>query len=374
MMKRMLIMLTLLVLFFGALFGWKTYVNLGLGRGSPDQFPPVTISATSARAETWTPALTAIGTLETEKGVNVTAQAPGIITALYFGSGAEVGTGDLLVQQFIDDDLARLDALKAEIRLAEITLQRATELVRDRLVPQLDLDTAESNLDRIQAELKSVQVTIDKKSIRAPFAGQLGIRRVNIGQYIQPGDDIVKLESLQNILVVFPLPQRHLPQVHVGQTVEVSIDAYPERSFGGEINAIEPEVNQATRSFWLQATLPNESMGLRPGMFAEVSIPLAVEESVVTVPQSAITFSPYGDSVYVVQDATGASGQPEPTVRNVFVTTGATRGDQVAIVDGLAAGKRIVTSGQLKLRNGSRVIIDNSVAVSDSAQPIPKEN
>jgi membrane fusion protein (multidrug efflux system) len=374
MMKRMLIMLTLLVLFFGALFGWKTYVNLGLGRGSPDQFPPVTISATRARAETWTPALTAIGTLETEKGVNVTAQAPGIITALYFGSGAEVGAGDLLVQQFIDDDLARLDALKAEIRLAEITLQRATELVRDRLVPQLDLDTAESNLDRIQAELKSVQVTIDKKSIRAPFAGQLGIRRVNIGQYIQPGDDIVKLESLQNILVVFPLPQRHLPQVHVGQTVEVSIDAYPERSFGGEINAIEPEVNQATRSFWLQATLPNESMGLRPGMFAEVSIPLAVEESVVTVPQSAITFSPYGDSVYVVQDATGASGQPEPTVRNVFVTTGATRGDQVAIVDGLAAGKRIVTSGQLKLRNGSRVIIDNSVAVSDSAQPIPKEN
>ena len=160
----------------------------------------------------------------------------------------------------------------------------------------------------------------------------------------------------------------------MGQTVEVSVDAYPERSFGGEINAIEPEVNQATRSFWLQATLPNESMGLRPGMFTEVRIPLAVEESVVTVPQSAITFSPYGDSVYVVQDATGASGQPEPTVRNVFVTTGATRGDQVAIVDGLAAGERVVTSGQLKLRNGSRVIIDNSVAVSDSAQPIPKEN
>ena len=147
MMKRMLIMLTLLVLFFGALFGWKTYVNEGLGRGSPDQFPPVTISATSARTETWTPALTAIGTLATEQGVNVTAQAPGIITALYFGSGAEVGAGDLLVQQFIDDDLARLDALKAELRLAEITLQRANELVRDRLVPQLDLDTAESNLD-----------------------------------------------------------------------------------------------------------------------------------------------------------------------------------------------------------------------------------
>jgi membrane fusion protein (multidrug efflux system) len=156
--------------------------------------------------------------------------------------------------------------------------------------------------------------------------------------------------------------------------VEVSVDAYPKRVFGGEINAIEPEVNQATRSFWLQASLPNESMGLRPGMFAEVRIPLTVEESVVTVPQSAITFSPYGDSVYVVQDATSASGQPEPTVRNVFVTTGATRGDQVAIVNGLAAGERVVTSGQLKLRNGSRVIIDNSVAVSDSAQPIPKEN
>ncbi len=374
MIKRMLIMLTLLALFFGALFGWKTYVNQGPGEGSPDQFPPVTISATTVRTETWTPALTAVGTLETEQGVNVTAQAPGIITALYFESGAEVNPGDLLVQQFIDDDLARLDALKAELRLAEITLQRANELVRDRLVPQLDLDTAESNLDRIRAELDSVQVTIDKKSIRAPFGGQLGIRRVNIGQYIQPGDDIVKLESLKHILVVFPLPQRQLPQVRLGQPVEVSVDAYPDRVFGGEINAIEPEVNQATRSFWLQASLPNESMGLRPGMFAEVSIPLAAEENVVTVPQSAITFSPYGDSVYVVQDATGASGQPEPTVRNVFVTTGATRGDQVAVVNGLAAGEHVVTSGQLKLRNGSRVIIDNSVVVSDSARPIPKEN
>ena len=374
MMKRMLIMLTLLGLFFGALFGWKTYVNQGLGEGSPDQFPPVTISATAVRAETWTPALTAVGTLETEQGVNVTAQAPGIITALFFGSGAEVGAGDLLVQQFIDDDLARLDALKAELRLAEITLQRANELVRDRLVPQLDLDTAESNLDRIRAELESVQVTIDKKSIRAPFAGQLGIRRVNIGQYIQPGDNIVKLESLKHILVVFPLPQRQLPQVHLGQPVEVSVDAYPDHVFGGEINAIEPEVNQATRSFWLQATLPNESLGLRPGMFAEVSIPLPAEESVVTVPQSAITFSPYGDSVYVVQDSIDASGRPGPTVQNVFVTTGATRGDQVAIINGLAAGERVVTSGQLKLRNGSRVAVHNSVSVSDSAQPIPKEN
>ena len=374
MMKRMLIMLTLLVLFFGALFGWKTYVNAGLGEGSAGQFPPVTISATAARTETWTPALTAVGTLETEKGVNVTAQAPGIITALYFESGAEVGAGDLLVQQFIDDDLARLDALKAELRLAEITLQRANELVRDRLVPQLELDTAESNLDRIRAELDSVQVTIDKKSIRAPFAGQLGIRRVNIGQYIQPGDDIVNLESLQHILVVFPLPQRHLPQVRLGQPVEISVDAYPDRVFGGEINAIEPQVNQATRSFWLQASLPNESVGLRPGMFAEVSILLATEEGIVTVPQAAITFSPYGDSVYVIQDATDASGQPEPTVQNVFVTTGATRGDQVAIVNGLAAGQRVVTSGQLKLRNGSRVKIDNSVAVSDSAQPNPQEN
>ncbi len=374
MMKRMLIMLTLLVLFFGALFGWKTYVNAGLGEGSAGQFPPVTISATAARIETWTPALNAVGTLETEKGVSVTAQAPGIITALYFESGVEVGAGDLLVQQFIDDDLARLDARKAELRLAEITLQRANELVRDRLVPQLELDTAESNLDRIRAELESVQVTIDKKSIRAPFAGQLGIRRVNIGQYIQPGDDIVNLESLQHILVLFPLPQRHLPQVRLGQPVEISVDAYPDRLFGGEINAIEPQVNQATRSFWLQASLPNESTGLRPGMFAEVSIPLAAEESIVTVPQSAISFSPYGDSVYVVQDTTDASGQPEPTVRNVFVTTGATRGDQVAIVNGLAAGEHVVTSGQLKLRNGSRVIIDNSVSVSDSAQPNPQEN
>lgn len=374
MMKRMLIMLTLLVLFFGALFGWKTYVNAGLGQGSTDPFPPVTISATAARAETWTPSLTAVGSLRTENGVNVTAQAPGLITALYFESGAEVDAGDLLVQQFTDDDLARLKGLKAELRLAEITLQRANELVQDRLVAQLDLDTAESNLDRIRAELESVQVTIDKKSIRAPFAGRLGIRRVNIGEHIQPGDNIVSLESLKHIRVVFPLPQRHLPQVRLGQRIEVSVDAYPDRVFVGEINAIEPEVDRATRSFWMQASLPNQSMGLRPGMFATVRIPLAAEESVVTVPQSAITFNPYGDFVYVIQDTTDASGQPEPTVQNVFITTGATRGDQVAIVDGLAAGERVVTSGQLKLRNGSRVIIDNSVAVSDSARPIPKEN
>ena len=162
--------------------------------------------------------------------------------------------------------------------------------------------------------------------------------------------------------------------MRLGQPVEISVDAYPDRVFGGEINAIEPQVNRATRSFWLQASLPNESTGLRPGMFAEVSIPLAAEEGVVTVPQSAISFSPYGDSVYVVQDTTDASGQPEPTVQNVFVTTGATRGNQVAIVNGLAAGEHVVTSGQLKLRNGSRVVVDNSVAVSDSAQSNPQEN
>lgn len=372
MIKRMLIMLTLLVLFFGALFGWKTYVNAG--QGSRDPFPPVTISATAARAETWTPSLTAVGSLRTENGVNVTAQAPGLITALYFESGAEVNAGDLLIQQFANDDLARLKGLKAELRLAEITLKRAKELLQDRLTPQLDLDKAESNLDRIQAELEFVQVTIDKKSIRAPFAGQLGIRRVNIGEHIQPGDNIVSLESLNHMLVVFPLPQRHLPQVHLGQRMEISVDAYPDQIVVGEINAIEPEVNRTTRSFWIQASLPNQSMGLRPGMFATVRIPLAAEESVVTVPQSAITFNPYGDFVYVIQDTTDASGQPEPTVQNVFITTGATRGDQVAIVDGLAAGERVVTSGQLKLRNGSRVIIDNSVVVSDSARPIPKEN
>jgi membrane fusion protein (multidrug efflux system) len=368
MIKRMIIMLLVVGLFFGGVFGWKAWSGYQMSMAmSQMAMPPVVVSTMTATLETWSPVINSVGTLRASQGVDVTAQEVGMITELRFESGAEVAAGDVLARQYVDDERAELAALEADVRLAELNLERAEDLREKDLSSQFDFDTRETDRDRAVARARNVGLMIEKKTIRAPFSGRIGIRQVDLGQYVEPGDPIVRLEALDRMLVDFPVPQRSVALLRVGQPLLIRVDAYPARKFVGEITAISPQVRSQTRDVRLEGVVQNDAEALLPGMFAEVEIQLPKRESVVTVPQSAITYSPYGDSVFLVRESADQSGGQQLTVDSVFVQTGETRGDQVAVVSGLKAGDLLVTAGQLKLRNGAQVVIDNSVPVSNEA-------
>ena len=370
MAKRMVLMLLVVGLFFGGVFGWKAFVGNQARVAMAERGPPVaTVSTAKVLADDWIPLLRSVATLRSAQSVDVTAQVRGQVTRLYFDSGDAVEPGTPLVQQYVADDQAQLKALQADLRLAEIELGRIEQLVREKLVPLSERDAAISRLDRVRAEVESLEVAIGKKSIRAPFAGRLGIRRVNLGQFIEPGDAIVRLEALDRLYADFKVPQQALPVVAVDQAVTVTVDAWPGKAFTGEITAIEPGVDAATRNVSLRAEVVNTDGRLRPGMFAEIQVSLPERRQVLLVPQTAISFSPFGNSVYVVESADEAT-----VARNVYVNVGQTRGDLVEIVSGLAAGQEIVTAGQMKLRDGVPINIDNSVAVSASTTPDPPES
>lgn len=370
MIRRMVLMLVLLGLFFGGVFGWKFFTGAQMraamaARGAP----VVTVSTTTVNRVDWQPALRAVATLRSGQSVNVTAQLAGQITALHFDSGAQVQAGDLLLEQYSADTRAQLKSATAALQLADIELSRRQKLVAQQLVSDAELDTARTRLDQAQADVEALQVTLAKKAVRAPFAGQLGIRQVDLGQYLEPGDPIVRLESTARLFADFPLPQEALPSLAVDQAVSVSVDAWPDTSFTGRIQAIEPAVDPGTRNVRVRARLDNGDGRLRPGMFAQVRVTLPARGEVLAIPQAAITFSPFGDSVYVVQDGTEG-----PTVHNIYVNTGEKRGDLVEVTSGLEAGQQVVTAGQLKLREGARVAVDNSVPVSADPDPRPPES
>ncbi|MEO8164529.1 MAG: efflux RND transporter periplasmic adaptor subunit [Betaproteobacteria bacterium] len=362
-------------LFFGALFGWKAYVNGQMQAAmAATPFPPVTVSTTRATAESWTPAIAAVGSLRASRGVDVTAQVAGQITAIRFDSGDSVAAGELLVQQYAADDKARLEGLVAERQLAEINLARARTLIDEKLISAFDLDTRETDLQRARSAEDDLRLKTAQKSIRAPFAGQLGIRQVDLGQYIEPGKNIVRLEGRDRIVVDFPVPQQQLENLRLKQPVSIQVDAWPGVTFRGAISAIEPQVERDTRNIRVRATVENPEGRLLPGMFARIDIELPTRDNVVTVPNAAVTHSPYGDAVFVVDKRTDDAGQRVLRVTNTVVVTGATRGDQVAIASGLPAGATIVTAGQQKLRNDSVVVVDNTAPVSNSASPQADNN
>jgi len=366
MIKRLILMLLAVGLFFGALFGWKARVGYQTGlMMSRMAMPPVTVSTTVATTETWAPVITAVGTLRASQGVDITAREAGMITELRFESGAQVAAGDVLARQYVEDERARLAALEADVRLAELNLSRSQDLLDKSLNSQFEYDTRKTDRDRAVAQARNIRLTIEKKTIRAPFAGRIGIRQVDLGEYVRPGDPIVRLEALDKILIDFPVPQQQVSLVRVGQPLVIRVDAYPDKAFSGKVTAISPQVRAQTRDVLLEGVVDNEAEALLPGMFAEIAVHLPVREEVLTLPQSAITYSPYGDSVFVVRETVGENDETELTVDNVFIQTGETRGDQVAIVSGIVPGDRIVTAGQIKLRNGTRVVIDNSVPVSN---------
>jgi membrane fusion protein (multidrug efflux system) len=375
MRRPMLYMLAATGLFFGAIFGWKAYLGArNQAAMAAGGFPPVTVSTTTATAETWTPTIAAVGSLRAARGVDVTAQVAGLITGIHFESGRPAAAGDLLVEQYVADEQARLDGLVADRKLAEINLARARELTRDNLISKFDLDVRENDLERARAAEDDLRLQIAQKSIRAPFAGQLGIRQVDVGQYLEPGDPIVRLEASDQMVVDFPVPQQRFGNLRVKQPVSLHVDAWPGALFHGVISAIEPQVDRDTRNIRLRAVIDNPEGRLLPGMFARIDIELPARDNVVTVPHAAVTRSPYGDAVFVVSEATDDAGQKQLRVTNTVVVTGATRGDQVAITSGLAAGATIVTAGQQKLRNGAVVVVDNSVPVSNSATPEADNN
>jgi membrane fusion protein (multidrug efflux system) len=336
--------------------------------------PPQTVSTTVATLQKWQPQLKAIGSLRAVRGADLSAQVGGIVSAIHFDSGAEVAAGTPLVELSAADDQAKLDSLKAQAELARITYERDQRQLQAQAVSKQVVDTDAQTLKSDLAQVAQQQALLDYKVIRAPFAGRIGIRQVDVGQYLAPGTPIVTLQSLDPIFVDFTMPQQALAQVAVGQQVNVVLDTFPGQAFPGTIAAINSKVDTATRNVQLRASIANPDHRLLPGMFATIAIDIGTQQNYVTLPQTAITYNPYGSTVYLVDDkGKDEKGQELRVARQVFVTTGDTRGDQVAIVKGVNANDTVVTAGQMKLRNGSPLHIDNTVQPTNEPNPHPTE-
>ncbi len=355
MIKRLVLVLIFLALVFGGVFGWK-YRQMQKQAAANAGPPPAVVSTRRVTSEPWQPALEAIGSITPVRGVVVSAEVPGIVRKIYFDSGQHVEEGELLVELDVEVDRAELDALQADRRLAEITRNRVSQIVSDNLGPRSELDEAQANLDRTEAEIAAKQAMIRKKSIRTPFAGELGIRIINPGQYLAAGDEIVQLVGLDPIYAEYSLPERHLSEIRVGQSVTARVQAYAGTIFEGSIYAISPSIQTASRSVRIRALIANPDRRLRPGMFAEVDTLLDERDRVLTLPERAVTYNPYGESVFLVQESDG-----EKTVALTQIKTGQVRNGRVEIVSGLDEGAEVVSDGHNKLRNGQAISVDNSV-------------
>ena len=370
MKKRMFLTLLGCLIVFGGVFGYKAFVARMTEQALSNRPAPVhKVTATEAGTDTWQPRIRAVGSLTAVRGVDVSAEIDGRVVEMAVQDGAEVDAGDILVRLDSDGLRADLRGARAKARLAEIELERQRRLQRQNANSEADVDRAESELEQARSRVDGVQAALRKKTIRAPFAGRVGIVEVDLGEFLGVGQAIVTLQTLTPIHVDFAVPQQELARIETGLPVEAEADAYGDRMFEGSIVAISPRVEQSTRNVTVRARLDNEDGVLRPGMFVDAAIRLPQQQDVVTLPQTAISYNPYGDSVFLVNEEQTDSGDTELRVERKFVRTGATRGDQVQILQGLQAGQRVVTSGQLKLRNGSRVEIDNSVTPANDADP-----
>lgn len=382
---RMVLMLLACLVIFGGVFAFKWF----MGKGMNDFFdnmpqPPVAITTYDAAEQSWTSPLEAVGTLVAVNGTDVTTEAGGVVRKLLFQAGQPVKAGTVLVQLNTDNELAVLRSGEAAAKLATVQRDRWRELGETQLVSKAEVEERATQAATAIAQVEAQRALIAQKTIRAPFDGVLGIRKVNLGQFVSPGTAIVSLQQLDPIHLDFTLPEQMLPRVTEGATVRAGIDALPGETFEGTITAIEPSVDPGTRNFTVQATLANPDGRLRPGAFARVGMDTGGAQSVVVIPQTAVSFNPYGNAVYVVsekpadKDAKEApkteDGKPAgPTliVRQRFIKTGATRGDLIAVVEGLKPGERIATSGLLKLRNDAVVTINNRVQPTADAAPTP---
>lgn len=339
-------------------------------QGESFQTPPLQVTFAEVQQQQWESVLQAVGSLEAEDGITVKAELPGKITQIAFKPGTAVQSGDLLVQQDITSELASLRAAEAAAELASSNLARAQRMMKQNGVSVSDFDTASAQAKQAAAQVDSVKSQLEKKSIRAPFAGRLGVLQVSTGQDLRDGDPIVSLQKLNPILVNFFLPQRELARLQQNLAVRVSSGDFPDLQLTGAITALNPEVDAATRNVKVQARLDNAGERLLPGMFVDVSIVFPERQSVLAIPVTAILYAPFGNSVFVIEDQPEEKGGGK-VVRQQIVKTGETRGDFVVVTEGLKAGDTIVSTGAFKLMNGQSVAPDNRMAPAFSLTPTP---
>jgi len=373
MKKKVIISIVAVVLVFATLAGIKAMqIGALIAFGKSFVPPPETVSTAVAREDKWPDSLSAVGSINAVQGVMIAAEIPGTIREIAFESGAVVQQGDLLVKFDISSEEAQLRALEAQVELAQTNLGRMRSLRAENTVSQSELDQAETSLKQFVANADNIRATIAKKIIRAPFAGRLGIRQVNPGQYLEAAKPIVSLQSLAPVYGDFSLPQQDLARIKVGLEVRVVSDTYPDQVFTGVLTAINPDLDPVTRSITLQATFDNNDQLLRPGMFARMEVVFPEVKPVLAIPATAVLSAPYGDSVYLVEPSTNAAGGL--VVRQQFIRVDRARGDFVSVASGLKAGDRIVSSGMFKLRNNMAVVENNELTPKSDKKPTPSDS
>lgn len=380
MRKRMIWMLIAVIVIFGGVFAVKAFFSAQTNKFFDNMPQPASaVSSYVARAQRWSDGAESVGTLVAVNGTDVTTEAGGVVRDIEFEAGQPVKAGEVLLRLNTANEEASLRSLDAAARLATVQRDRWQSLAKDQLVSKDEAQQRATNAATALAQADAQRALLAQKTIRAPFSGVLGIRKVNLGQYVNPGDPIVSLQQLDPIYLDFTLPERQMGQVTAGTTINATVDAMPGRAFEGRITAVEPQVDPSTRNFTAQATLQNPDGVLRPGTFAHVRFDTGGERNVVVIPQTAVSFNPYGNAVFVItktkrkEGETDMQGKPltgdKFLVQQRFVTTGATRGDLIAVTKGLKPGEQVVTSGLLKLRNGGEVTINNKIQPQADARP-----
>jgi membrane fusion protein (multidrug efflux system) len=352
-------MMLAMFLLFGAIFSYKFIKIIIMPRPTP---PLTSVSSMIVKSQEWQSKIRAVGTMRAIQGVNITTELAGMIKKIHFVPGSKVKTDDLLLELNADAEIAQRDSLKALVDLAEITYKRDKAQFAVHAISKATLDFDKADLDNKRAQLSQQEAIVAKKFIRAPFSGYLGISNVNLGQYLNTGDKIVTLQALDPIYVDFTLPQQALRSVKVGQKVNLKVDTYPNEIFTGEITSIDPKVDPATRNIQIEATISNPDMKLYPGMFGEVEIHTGVSKNALVLPKTAISFNPFGEIVYVIHESgKDKAGKPMLIAKQSFVTVGESRGEEIVVLKGVKEGDQVVIAGQLKLKNGTAVVINNTV-------------
>ena len=373
MIKKLILTVLGVLLVGGALVGTKLEQFRAMGEAGANMVPPPqVVTSATARMDAWEDTIASTGSLVAVQGVTVRAEVPGRIVRLAFESGDEVEVGNTLVELDVSTETAELRAAEAAAALARADLERARDLYKKKTMSKADLDAADAQFKRSSAEVEAIRAAIEKRTIRAPFTGRLGIRQVNLGDVLSAGDPIATLQTLDPIYVDFRLPQRWLAALEPETPVRVQTDAAPGEIYEGMINVVSPEVDATTRNLRVRAIIPNHDERLRPGMFANVEVVLPVRREVLAIPATAVLFAPYGDSVFVIEEEeSGSEGAPTLKLHQRFVRLGGQRGDFVSVVEGLDAGERIASSGVFKLSTGMSVVIDNSLAPKAEVAPRP---
>jgi len=374
MAKRMIVMLAVMAALLAGLGFVKFRQIHAAGQNSNFQPPPEAVTTIVAQRETWPSTMNVIGTAMAIQGVTVSADLPGTVFRINFESGQPVRAGDVLVELDTRQERAQLAAAEAQRDLARINFGRAQELVKQGVLARTEYDNTSAQQKATEAQVGEIRATIERKTVRAPFSGVLGIRQINLGQYLAAGQAIVPLQSLNPIYVNFGVPQQTSAQVLGGRRLRVTSDDLPGAEFNGRVTAVDSVINEATRNIQVQATLPNPNGKLRPGMFVQVQVVLGASRQAIALPASAINYAPYGDSVFVITNLTDPKGKTYRGVRQQFVKVEGSRGDQVAVVSGVNAGDEVVTSGVFKLRNGAAVQVNNKVQPPNNPKPKPEDS